>query len=65
MVLHPLLLEALTSPFIIFEAGAGSIYVKLENWVQLDLIAQVVKNPPAVQETQVRFLGWEDLLEKK
>ena len=53
MVLHPLLLEALTSPFIIFEARAGAIYVKLENSVQLDLIAQVVKNPPTVQETQV------------
>ena len=28
------------------------------------LIAQLVKNPPAMQGTQVRFLGWEDLLEK-
>ena len=28
------------------------------------LIAQLVKNPPAVQETPVLFLGWEDLLEK-
>ena len=26
--------------------------------------AQMVKNPPAVQETWVRFLGWEDLLEE-
>ena len=25
----------------------------------------MVKNPPAVQETWVRSLGWEDLLEKK
>ena len=24
----------------------------------------VVRNPPAVQETWVQFLGWEDLLEK-
>ena len=24
------------------------------------LIAQLVKNPPAMQETLVRFLGWED-----
>ena len=23
-----------------------------------------VKNPPAMQETPVQFLGWEDLLEK-
>ena len=28
------------------------------------LIAQVVKNPPAVQEILVPFLGQEDLLEK-
>ena len=28
------------------------------------LIAQVVKNPPAMQETRVRFLGQKDPLEK-
>ena len=28
------------------------------------LIAQLIKNPPAMQETLVRFLGWEDPLEK-
>ena len=28
------------------------------------LVAQLVKNPPAMQETLVRFLGREDLLEK-
>ena len=32
---------------------------------QCFLIAQLVKNLPAVQETWVRFLGWEDTLEKK
>ena len=25
----------------------------------------LVKNPPAKQETQIRSLGWEDLLEKE
>ena len=29
------------------------------------LIAQSIKNLPAVQETQVRFMGWEDPLEKE
>ena len=29
------------------------------------LIAQLVKNPPAMQETLIQFLGWEDLLEKE
>ena len=28
------------------------------------LVAQLVKNPPAMQETSVRFLGWEDSLEE-
>ena len=28
------------------------------------LVAQSVKNLPAVQETQVQSLGWEDPLEK-
>jgi len=27
-------------------------------------VAQLVKNPPAMQETWVRSLGWEDPLEK-
>ena len=29
------------------------------------LVAQSLKNLPAVQETQVRSLGWEDPLEKE
>ena len=29
------------------------------------LIAQLIKNPPAMQETPVRSLGWEDPLEKE
>ena len=28
------------------------------------LVAQMVKNLPSMQETQVRFLGWEDPLGK-
>ena len=33
-----------------------------QNWASL--VAQLLKNPPAMQETSVRSLGWEDLLEK-
>ena len=29
------------------------------------LVAQLVKNPPALQETLVPFLDWEDPLEKE
>ena len=30
----------------------------------MHLITQLVKNLPAMQETPIRFLGWEDPLEK-
>ena len=30
----------------------------------VSLIAQLVKSPPAMQETLVQFLGWVDTLEK-
>ena len=34
-------------------------------WIDyISLIAQLVKNPPEMQETPVWFLGWEDPLEK-
>ena len=32
--------------------------------VRASLAAQLVKNPPAMQETLAPFLGWEDPLEK-
>ena len=39
----------------------------LSSFIKLHLsykVAQLVKNLPAMQETLVPFLGWEDLLEK-
>ena len=46
----------------------------MKNWKQMrwilflsglsSLVAQMVKNPPAMQETQFQSLGWEDDLEK-
>ena len=46
-----------------------TIFVKIDNHFKIPIIlraamAQMVKNPPAMQETRVRFLGWEDSLEK-
>ena len=38
------------------------IHILSKYWASL--IAQVAKNPPAMQETLVWFLGWEDPLEK-
>ena len=41
-----------------------SVYLYLWIYNGTSLIAQLVKNLPAVQETLVWFLGWENLLEK-
>ena len=37
--------------------GRGKLYTT-------SLVAQMVKNPTAIQETQFQSLGWEDSLEK-
>ena len=42
--------------------GEGIGYPLQYTWASL--VAQLVKNPPAVQETWVQFLGWEDPLEE-
>ena len=39
--------------------------VETEGILDWKFIAQAVKNLPAMQETQVQFLGWEDPLEKE
>ena len=50
--------------FLLYHPGDQQIiYFRISQpWASL--IAQLVKNLPAVQETLVRFLGWEDPLEK-
>ena len=40
---------------------------KIRNYIEhyrASLVAQTVQNQPAIQETQVQSLGWEDPLEK-
>ena len=37
----------------------------MHTYIRASLIAQLVKNLPAMQETWVRSLGWEDPLEKR
>ena len=32
--------------------------------IRASLVAQLVKKPPAMQETLIQFLGWEDPLEE-
>ena len=43
-------------------AGEGIGYPLQYSWASL--VAQLVKNLPAMQETWVRSLGWEDPMEK-
>ena len=42
--------------------GEGNGYPLQYSWASL--VAQLVKNPPTMQETRVRSLSWEDPLEK-
>ena len=42
--------------------GEGKVYPLQYSWASL--VAQLVKNLPAMQETWVQSLGWEDPLEK-
>ena len=42
--------------------GEGIDYPLQCSWASL--VAQIVKNPPAMQETWVQCLGWEDPLEE-
>ena len=49
-----------TPVFLGFPGGSGIGYP-----LQYSLVAQMVKNLPAMQETQVRSLGWEEPLEEE
>ena len=44
-------------------AGEGRGYPLQHSWASL--VAQLVENPPAIQETWVQSLGWKDPLEKE
>ena len=39
-------------------------FTSLQVYTGASLAAQLIKNPPAMQETPVQFLGPEDLLDK-
>ena len=43
----------------------SSLIAHMSPRMRTSLIAQLVKNLPAMQETWVGFLGWEDPLEKE
>ena len=41
------------------DPGAPAMFLRV---TYVSLIAQLVKNLPAMQETLVRFLGWEEVI---
>ena len=59
------------SPILIFTYShvSGHLLAHHDPWLfytqRASLVAQTVKNLPAMQETQVQSLGWEDPLEKE
>ena len=59
----PLLGDPGSIPGLGRSAGEGIGYAIQYSWASL--VAQLVKNPPAMWETLVQFLGWEDPLEKR
>ena len=42
----------------------GRYTLPVSGWFYIHVVAQLVKNPPAMRETWLRSLGWEDPLEK-
>ena len=56
------------TPYILIQSSQKDIYsfsmLSVYFCVSLINVAQMVKNPPARQETWVRSLGWEDPLDK-
>ena len=57
-------LELLQSLPVISSSFSSLLELKTYTLYGASLIAQLVKNPPAMQKTPVRFLGHEDPLEK-
>ena len=52
--------------WVVFVAQEGPFFENLYNFFMdfWTLVAQIVKNLPAVQETWILSMGWEDLLEE-
>ena len=52
-------------PFFFFFLNLSTTYLVYLFYLWTSLVAQSVKNLPAMQETRVWSLGWEDPLEKE
>ena len=60
-LIHPLSVSREKKEIFFFFTAA---LIQLLQFARASLVAQLVKNPPAMQETPVQFLGREDPLEK-
>ena len=52
-------------PFLSYSSLNSGKWERFRDLAHSTMVAQLVKNLPAVQETLVRFLGWEDPLEER
>ena len=50
--------------FSVVNEAEVDVFLELSHFFWASLVAQLVKNPPAMWETWVQSLGWEDPLEK-
>ena len=60
----PILKPFLTCSLLYYRFFTKPWYMCVYSYIWASLVAQTIKNLPAMQETQVRSLGLEDLLEK-
>ena len=49
---------------VLYTHAHTHIYIHTHTYIWASLVAQMVKNLPAVQEPRVQSLGWKDSLEK-
>ena len=64
---NPTSIPEMMGTYIMFENKSKQNYLFLgipTSVMWASLVAQLVKNPPAMQETWVQSLGWEDALEE-
>ena len=56
--------EALSNVYTMWNENSAVDILKLSDSLGASLVAQLVKNPPVMQEILVQFLDWDDPLEK-
>ena len=54
----------MVSPSVNKSLDEAAVISNLPGSIFVSLVAQTVKNPPAMRETRARSLGWENPLEK-